>query len=182
MCVSMLSHVWLFATRLDFVALQAPLSVGFSRQEYWSGLPWPPPGDLPSPGIKPASPTLAGGFFTTVPPGKPRLVDFYFVFWVIVQYYFILLLTLFQLWPLGALLVGSCLCVFIFCHYKMFQSHFMYLLPSLRINQFTKRLKVFLRNWRMVLDIRNGIRSFIFNLSWVPVCKMGFLQIAYSWV
>ena len=50
------------------VARQAPLSMGFSRQEYWSGLPCPPPGDLPDPGIKPAplaSPALAGGFFTT---------------------------------------------------------------------------------------------------------------------
>ena len=47
---------------------QAPLSKGFSRQEYWSGLPCPPPGDLPDPGIEPASlmsPALAGGFFTT---------------------------------------------------------------------------------------------------------------------
>ena len=47
---------------------QAPLSVGFSRQEYWSGLPCPPPGDLPDPGIEPASlvsPALAGRFFTT---------------------------------------------------------------------------------------------------------------------
>ena len=52
------------------VAHQAPLSMGFSRQEYWSGLPCPPPGDLPSPEIKPASPALAGRFFTTEPPGK----------------------------------------------------------------------------------------------------------------
>ena len=47
---------------------QAPLSMGFSRQEYWSGLPCPPLGDLPNPGIKPTSltcPVLAGGFFTT---------------------------------------------------------------------------------------------------------------------
>jgi len=45
-----------------------------SRQEYWSGLPFPPPGDLLNPDIEPtslASPALAGGFFTTVPPGKP---------------------------------------------------------------------------------------------------------------
>ena len=42
---------------------QAPLSVGFSRPECWSGLPVPPPGDLPDPEIKPASPALAGGFF-----------------------------------------------------------------------------------------------------------------------
>ena len=46
------------------VAHQAPLSMGFSRQEYWSGLPCPPPGDLPDPGIKPESPALAGKFFT----------------------------------------------------------------------------------------------------------------------
>ena len=50
---------------------QAPLSMGFSRQEYWSGLSFPPPGDLPDPGIKPTSSALAGGFFTTEPPGKP---------------------------------------------------------------------------------------------------------------
>ena len=46
-------------------AYQAPLSKEFSRQEYWNGLPGPPPGDLPDPGIKPASPALAGGFFIT---------------------------------------------------------------------------------------------------------------------
>ena len=58
------------------VAYQAPLSLGFSRQEYWSGLPFPSPGDLPDPGIEPASlmsPALAGGFFTTESPGKPIL-------------------------------------------------------------------------------------------------------------
>ena len=54
------------------VAHQAPLSTGFSRQGYWSGLPFPPLGDLPDPGIKLASPALAGRFFTTEPPGKPR--------------------------------------------------------------------------------------------------------------
>ena len=45
--------------------------MGFSRTEYWSGLPFPPPGDLPDPGIKLVSPALAGRFFTTEPPGKP---------------------------------------------------------------------------------------------------------------
>ena len=48
------------------VACQAPLSMAFPRQEYWSGLPFPPPGDLPNPGSKPASPALEGGFFTRV--------------------------------------------------------------------------------------------------------------------
>ena len=56
--------VWLFVSPWT-VAHQAPLSMGFSRQEYWSALPGPPPGDLPDPGIEPVSPALAGGFFTT---------------------------------------------------------------------------------------------------------------------
>ena len=53
---------------------QAPQSMGFFRQEYWSGLPFPSPGDLPNPGIEPASPALAGGFFTTEPPGKSTVL------------------------------------------------------------------------------------------------------------
>ena len=68
MCV--LSHVGLFATPWT-VAHQAPLSMGFSRQEYWSGLPFPSPGDLLDPGIEPMSPALAGRFFATEPPKKP---------------------------------------------------------------------------------------------------------------
>jgi len=56
---------------------QPPLSMGFPRQEYWSGLPFPSSGDLPNPGIEfPASPTLAGGFFTTEPPEKPRNIEY----------------------------------------------------------------------------------------------------------
>ena len=61
------SHVHLFVTSWT-VALQAPLSIEFSKQEYWSGLPYPPPGDLPAPGVEPVSLmflALAGGFFTT---------------------------------------------------------------------------------------------------------------------
>ena len=52
------------------VACQSPLSMEFSRREYWSGLPFLPPGDLPDPGIEPLSPALAGRFFAIVPPGK----------------------------------------------------------------------------------------------------------------
>ena len=59
----MLSRVQLFVTTWT-VACQAPLSTEFSRQEYYSGLPFPPPGSLPDPEIEPASPALAGGFFT----------------------------------------------------------------------------------------------------------------------
>ena len=70
MCCAVLSHfsrVQLFVT-LWTAARQVSLSMGFSRQEYWSGLPCPPPGDRPNPGIKPMSlmpPALTGGFFTT---------------------------------------------------------------------------------------------------------------------
>ena len=67
-CVlSRFSHVRLFGT-LQTIACLAPLPMGFSRQDYWNGLPCPPPGDLPDPGIKPGSltsPALAGGLFTT---------------------------------------------------------------------------------------------------------------------
>ena len=53
------------------VAHQAPLSMGFPRQEYWGGLPFPSPGDLPNPGIELTFPALVGRFFITEPPGKP---------------------------------------------------------------------------------------------------------------
>ena len=56
------------------IALQVPLSVGFSRQEYWSGFPCPPPGDLPDPGVQPVSltsPASAVGSLPLVPPRKP---------------------------------------------------------------------------------------------------------------
>ena len=59
-------------------ARQAPLSMGFPRQEYWSGWPFPSPGDLPDPGIKPTCPALAGGFFTAESPGKPKTSMLYF--------------------------------------------------------------------------------------------------------
>ena len=76
MCVCVFSHfspVQLFVT-LWIVAHQAPLSMGFSRQEYWSGLPFPPPGDLPDPGIRPAfpaSPALAGDSLPPSHLGSP---------------------------------------------------------------------------------------------------------------
>ena len=69
--VQSLSRVWLFATPWT-VAHQAPLSMGFPRQDDWIGLACPSPGDLPDPGIKPSSPALAGRFFTTEPPGKSQ--------------------------------------------------------------------------------------------------------------
>ena len=74
MCAQSLSHVNSFVTPWT-VARQTPMSIGFPRQEYWSGLPFPSLGDLPDPGIKPtslASLALAGRFFTTEPPGKPK--------------------------------------------------------------------------------------------------------------
>ena len=67
------------ATNPMTVAHQTPLSVGFPKQEYWSGLLFPSPGNLPDPEITPGSPALARGFVTTEPPGKPH-VHIYHVF------------------------------------------------------------------------------------------------------
>ena len=69
MKVKSLSHVRLFATPW-IVAYQAPQSMGFSRQEYWRGLPFPSPGDLPDPEMEPRSPTLQADTLTSEPPGK----------------------------------------------------------------------------------------------------------------
>ena len=81
--LSCFSHVWLCVT-LWAITCQAPLSMGFSRQEYWSGLPFPAPGDLPGPGIELMSlisPALAGGFFTTGTIWEvPQSLDILFVF------------------------------------------------------------------------------------------------------
>ena len=69
--VKLLSCVQLFAIPWT-VAYQAPLYMGFSRQEYWNGLPFPSPGDLPNPGIKPRSPTLQGDSLPAEPQEKPK--------------------------------------------------------------------------------------------------------------
>ena len=68
--LSPFSHVQIFVTPRT-VAHQAPLSLGFSRQEHWSGLPFPSPGDLPDPGIEPWSPAFQANALTSEPPGKP---------------------------------------------------------------------------------------------------------------
>ena len=70
MKVKSLSRVLLFATPWT-VAYQVSLSMGFSRQEYWSGLPFPSPGDLSNPGIEPRSPALQADVVTSEPPGEP---------------------------------------------------------------------------------------------------------------
>ena len=72
LALSRFSRVRLFTTPCT-VAHQAPLSIGFSRQECWSGLPFPSPGDLPDPGIEPGSSALWGGSLQSEPPEKPRL-------------------------------------------------------------------------------------------------------------
>ena len=71
--VKSLSHVQLFATPWT-VAYQAPPSMGFSRQEYWSGLPFPSPGDLPNSGIESRSPAFQADTLTSEPPGKPTYI------------------------------------------------------------------------------------------------------------
>ena len=67
------------------VTYQVPLSVAFSRQEYWSGLSFPSPGDLPDPGMEPESSALAGGFFTTEPPEKPYII-YYIIIYISVAF------------------------------------------------------------------------------------------------
>ena len=69
--VKSLSRVRLFTTSWT-IDYQAPPSMGFSRQEYWNGLPFPSPGDLPNPRIKPKSPALQGNALPSEPPGKPQ--------------------------------------------------------------------------------------------------------------
>ena len=81
MCACMLSHFshFQFSATLWTIACQAPLFMGFSRQEYWSGLLCPSPGDLPDPGIKPMSlmsPALAGGFFATSATWEAHLFSY----------------------------------------------------------------------------------------------------------
>ena len=71
--VKSLSRVRLFATPW-MVAYQAPRSMGFFRQEYWSGLPFPSPGDLPNPGIEPGSPVLQTDALLSEPLGKPKAI------------------------------------------------------------------------------------------------------------
>ena len=77
MIMRVVSHLVLSDSEtLWTVARQAPLSMGLSRQGYWSGLPCPPPGDLPDPGVEPASPALeADASLRSQPPGKPRNED-----------------------------------------------------------------------------------------------------------
>ena len=74
LCRAVLSHVRLFETPWT-VARQAPLSLGFPRQEYWSGLPFTSPGDLPDSGIEPGSPALQADSLLSELPGKPLKVS-----------------------------------------------------------------------------------------------------------
>ena len=90
--VKSLSHVWLFAIPWT-VAHQAPPSMGFSKQEYWSGLPYASPGDLPDPGTEPGSPALQTDALPSEPPGKPSLIRYWFAnifshLWVVFSLFF----------------------------------------------------------------------------------------------
>ena len=92
----MLSHIsrciWLFAT-LWIVACQPPLSMGFSRQEYWNGLPCPPPGDLPDPRDRTQGSCIAGRFFTSGPAGEALTELIHVVFWYCFDFVFHLWLS-----------------------------------------------------------------------------------------
>ena len=86
--LSHFSHVWFFAT-LWTLACQVPLYMGFSRQEYWNGLPCPPAGDLPDLGIEPTfmSPALAGEFFTHSTIGKLHIIKIYIYIYIYMHIY-----------------------------------------------------------------------------------------------
>ena len=71
MCECLVAQLYLTLCNPMDLARQAPLSMGFARQEYWNRLPFPIPEDLPYPGMEPGSPASAGRFFTTESPGKP---------------------------------------------------------------------------------------------------------------
>ena len=89
------------------VACQAPLSMGFSRHEYWRGLSFPSPGDLPDPGIKPASPispVLAGRFFTT---SATREAHLYSSFWLLVPLRYIVIIITLEFWFSNFCLIKS---------------------------------------------------------------------------
>ena len=84
------------------VACQALLPMGFPRQEYWSGLPFPSPGDLLNPGTEPASPALAGELFITEPPGTPVL---YSIINVNRMFSFSIYIAWTQVWIINAQLI-----------------------------------------------------------------------------
>ena len=110
------------------VACQAPLSMGFPRQEYWSGLPFPSPGDLPDPGIEPESPALAGGVFATEPPGEPPVFS---NSWLNLSWHSFILLSLLSIFMistlnyiLGRLFVSTSLSSSLsFCFIPVFRTH-----------------------------------------------------------
>ena len=84
-----LSRVRLFVTP-GTVVYQAPPSMGFSRQEYWSGLPFPSPGDLPDPGIEHRSPAFQADALTSEPSGKPYLSEYALIYFRLTHFKFIL--------------------------------------------------------------------------------------------
>ena len=98
MKAKLLSCVRLFATAWT-VAHQAPLSMEFSRQEYWSGLPFPSPGDLLDPGIEPGSPALQADALPSEPPGNPVFL----IYWSYISFLFLSLSSSFP----GILEIGS---------------------------------------------------------------------------
>ena len=123
MNVKSLSHVRLFATPWT-VAYQAPLSMGFSRQEYWSGVPLPSPGDLPNPGTEPGSPALQTDALPSEPPGKPII----FRACLIVHYIdvtpcnLLTALLLLSIWALSSFLLSSTVLQGIFLGIKLLDS------------------------------------------------------------
>ena len=86
----MLSHIQFFVT-LWIVAWQVPLSMGYPRHKYWSGLPFPPPSDLPHPGIEPTSPALQADSLPAEPSGKPLRTSYFMITAIMKNYTYLLL-------------------------------------------------------------------------------------------
>ena len=116
-----------FATPWN-ITHQAPLSLGFSRQEYWSGFLFPSPGDLPNPGIEPMSPTLAGRFFTTERPRKlpnsvSTSVNFQHIFFLLCSITFAFLLALSGRTPVHSYYLSSLDSIFT-CYFNSLQPNY----------------------------------------------------------
>ena len=165
--VKSLSHVWFFATPWT-VAHQAPPSMGFSRQEYWSGFPFPSPGDLPNLGIEPRSPSLQADALTSEPPGKPTTRV---QIWYLLPHYG---------WTSRELLEVNCHSSLCHSHVWMWYKETLHLVASMETNLKPGRghgpkklsqicwIKTTLKNM-LSLDFKlcENINAFIVKLNWI---------------
>ena len=108
------------------IVCQAPIFMGFPRQVYWSGRPFPSPGDLPDPGMEPMSPALAGRFFTTEPRGKPKyeVTHMYFCTYPLSVWWSFLLLAC---WKLYNCYFKSCMDIKFYNFFHIYYKYYVFL-------------------------------------------------------